>query len=146
MNLLSQNFFPIIIFFSNFQYTVFIFFHNFAPTKWLFYGLEGQILMDSCGKAHSAPSLMGGLGWVFQREKGRLRTLSSTVKPGKFEVREGIAIEASAWVIYIPHFCVEYICHDVGQLVAYPLTGQFPGPDGGISEYKLPTSFCIHHI
>ena len=27
----------------------------------------------------------GGLGWVFQREKGRLRTLSSTLKPGKFE-------------------------------------------------------------
>ena len=97
--------------------------------------------MDSCGKAHSAPSLMGGLGWVFQMEKGRLRTLSSTLKPGKFEVREGIAIEASAWVIYIPYLLYGVISHDVGQLVAYPLTGQFPGPERGISEYKLPTSF-----
>ena len=104
------------------------------------------------GSFRAGWSNLNGILWLrtpFVRTvkgKGRLRTLSSTVKPGKFEVREGIAIEAFAWVIYITYYCMEYICHDVGQLVAYPLTGRFPGPDGGISEYKLPTSFCIHHI
>lgn len=36
-----------------------------------------------------------------------------------------------------------YIFHDVGQRIAYPLTRQFPGPDDGISEYELPTSFLF---
>ena len=70
---------------------------------------------------------MGGLGWVFQREKGRLRKLSSTVKPGKFEVREGIAIEASAWVIYIPYFCMALYFTMWANWLLILLQGSFQG-------------------
>ena len=102
--------------------------------------------MDSCGKAHFAPSFKGGLGWVFQREKDVYERYLLPSNLENLNVSEGTAIEASAWVMYITYFCIVYIFHDVGQLVAYPLTRRFPGPDGGISEYKLPTSFCIHNI
>ena len=55
--------------------------------------------MDSKGKFTNL-LINGGQGDL-PKGKGRLRTLSSTVKPGKFDVSEDIAIGASAWVIYI---------------------------------------------
>lgn len=77
--------------------------------------------------------------------KGRLRTLSSIVKPGKFESKKkrnrSVRAGELSPVLYITYKARRAYISRRGPSGCLSLDEAIPGPDCGISEYELPTSF-----
>ena len=84
-------------------------------------------------------------------EKGRLRTLSSTIESRKFERQEDTATEASTSGVLYPianNRLVIDVCIYTrrGLMRCLSLTEAMREPDSGISEYRIPRLFILNRL